>query len=128
MALAAAALDECRLPGFHWAMRYLEGVNAVVSCCKQKYVSGIGEGGLSCLFEGPPREIERKAVSNVIIGLLCAELFHIASLFSHEERTSHIQGAGGAVYLQLRRSDLPLTSVSATTIASIFLISLGHNR
>lgn len=87
MALAAAALDECRLPGFHWAMRYLEGVNAVVSCCKQKYVSGIGEGGLSCLFEGPPREIERKAVSNVIIGLLCAELFHIASLFSHEERT-----------------------------------------
>lgn len=75
-------------------------------------------------FQGPPREIERKAVSNVIIGLHCAELFHIAFFFSsscsHEERTSHIRGAGGAVYLQLRRSDLPLMSVIASTIASIF--------
>lgn len=30
-ALAAAGLDEGRPPGFHWAMRYLEGVNAAVA-------------------------------------------------------------------------------------------------
>lgn len=60
-------------------------------------------------FMGPPREIERKAESNVIIGLRCAELLHIAFFFSHEERISHIPGAGGAVYLQLRRSDMPLS-------------------
>lgn len=28
--LAAAGLDEGRLDGFHWAVRYLEGVNAVL--------------------------------------------------------------------------------------------------
>lgn len=60
MALAAAALDEGRLPGFHWAMRYLEGVNAVVSCCKQKYVSGIGEGGLSCFFRDLPGKLSAR--------------------------------------------------------------------
>lgn len=86
-----------------------------LSCCKQNNnnVSGIGEGGLSCLFKKkkvPPLETEREAVSNVIIGLNCSELFpphrFLCLSLSHEDRTSHIQDAGGAVYLQPRRSCL----------------------
>lgn len=36
---------------FHWAMRYLQGVNAVL-CCKQIRVSGISVCLCVCLWEG----------------------------------------------------------------------------
>lgn len=53
-----------------------------LSCCKQKYVSGTGEGGIVLLFfSGISREIEHKAVSNFIIGSHCAELLHVAFFF-----------------------------------------------
>lgn len=42
--------------------------------CKQK-ICQFGRGKVCLVFlKGPPREFERKAVRNVIIGLLCAEL------------------------------------------------------
>lgn len=54
-----------------------------LSCCKQKYVSCTGEGGLVLLFfPGISREIEHKAVSNFRIGSHCAELLHVAFFFS----------------------------------------------